>query len=134
MAPLATNKRIRLSVTKRRIIAAISIAAALALIHFFIRLYIPSFSVLYDGSARPDWISYTIDAEFMMHLLYLGALFAFTGRSIPSLNKPKYSDDGTESLFNSTPPVDSTDWTSILAAWACVPIYATIWMLAYGYL
>jgi hypothetical protein len=69
-----------------------------------------------------------------LHLLYLGALFAVTGRAIPGLAKPTYSDDVSESLFNSNGPVESADWPSILIAWACLPIYLAVWMLAYGYI
>jgi hypothetical protein len=119
---------------KKRILSAIAVAAALALIHYAIRKYIPSFSVLHDRSPRPWWIPITIDAEFLLHLSYFGALVSLTGESIPSLSKPKYSDDGTESIFNTGPHIEEIDWSSIAAAWACVPVYVLLWMLAYGYL
>ena len=123
------------SATRKKSIGfAMAVVAVLALVHYVIRKYIPSFSVLYDGPPRPGWIPITIDAEFVLHLFYFGALVSLTGRSIPSLSKPRYSDDGSESLFNPGAPVESIDWISIAAAWACVPVYVLLWMLAYGYL
>ena len=122
------------SIRKKRILFAIALAAALAVVHYVIRKYIPSFSVLYDGPPRPGWIPITIDAEFVLHLFYFGALVSLTGRAIPSLSKPRYSGDGNESLFNPGAPIESIDWASIAAAWGCVPVYVLLWMLAYGYL
>jgi hypothetical protein len=119
---------------RRRIYFAICFASALALLHFTIRRFIPSFSVLYNGPERPDWIPITIGAEFILHLIYLGALLAVTGRSVLGLSKSAYSDDGTKSLLNSSGPIETADWRSIMTAWVCVPIYLVLWMLAYGYL
>lgn len=119
---------------RKKIFLGISIAASLALIHFAIRKFIPSFSVLYDGPERPSWITWMIDCEFVLHLLFFGALVTVTGRSIPALNNPRYSDDGTESLFSSGSSEASTDWASIGLAWGCLPVYVLLWMAAYGYL
>lgn len=119
---------------RKWIILSILIAAGLALIHYAVRFYIPAFTVLYDGPPRSGWIPIAIDGEFLLHLLYFGGLISVTGRSIPALNKPKYSDDGTESLFTAGPTPEYTDWGSIVYAWGCVPIYLLLWMLAYGYL
>ncbi len=77
----------RSSVMRNRrkwIILTILIAVALALIHYAIRLYIPAFTVRYDGPPRPGWIPFAIDGEFLLHLFYLGALISVSGRSIPS--------------------------------------------------
>lgn len=118
----------------KRIAIAISIGAALAMIHYLIRRHISNFSVLYDGLPRPEWISIAIDGEFVMHLLFLGALFSVTWRSIPALEKPKYSNDGTYSVFNSNAADEPIDWPSLIGAWASLPIYLLLWAWAYGYL
>jgi hypothetical protein len=119
---------------RKWIILSMLTATGLALIHYAVRFYFPTFSVLYDGPPRSGWIPIAIDGEFLLHLLYFGGLISVTGRSFPSLNKPKYSDDGTESLFTTGPITEHTDWLSISFAWGFVPIYLLLWMLAYGYL
>ena len=118
----------------KKVYFAILLAATLALLHFTVRRFVPSFSVLYDGPERPAWISLAVDAEFLLHLMYLGALLKVTGRSIPGLQKPEYSDEGTGSLFGSNGSSESTDWRTLLTAWAFVPVYVVLWMLAYGYI
>jgi hypothetical protein len=110
------------------------VGVGLAAIHYLVRTFIPAFSVLYDGSERPQWIPITIDAEFLIHLLFLGALISVTARSIPGVNKPSYSNEGTESVFNYSDSDVPIDWSRILTAWACVPVYVLAWAVAYGYL
>ena len=106
----------------------------LAAIHQCIRLFIPEFSVLYDGPERATWISITIVCEFLLHLLFFGGLIAVTGRSIPALNNPRYSKEGTESIFDYSEPEEPVNWSRILTAWGFAPIYILGWLFAYGYL
>lgn len=125
----------RTRIRKNKAVLAFGIVGVgLAVTHCLIRVFIPPFSVLYDGPERPRWIPLTIDAEFLIHLFFLGALITVTSRSIPWANKPSYSNEGTESVFNYSDSEVSTDWARILLAWACVPIYLLAWAFAYGYL
>jgi hypothetical protein len=110
------------------------VGVGLAAIHYLIRVFVPSFSVLYNGPERPQWIPLTIDAEFLIHLVFLGALITVTTRSIPGLNKPSYSKEGTESVFNHSGSDEPINWSRILLAWAFVPVYLRAWAFAYGYL
>ena len=111
----------------------IIVATVLAVAHWLIRVVLPSFSMVYDGPPQPQWIRWTVYAEFCGHLLSLGALFSVTGQAIPSLNKPGYSDEGTVSVMDPGTVEASTDWTALLTAWGFAPVYLLLWAGAYGY-
>jgi len=119
----------------RAIFNAGIVGVGLAVAHRIIRVFIPSFSVLYDGSDQASWISIVIVCEFLIHLLYFGALISITGRSIPALSRPGYSEERVQGVFDTSSGADEqVNWTRILIAWGFAPVYVLAWLFAYGYL
>jgi hypothetical protein len=106
---------------------------SLAILHMASRHVASAFSVRNDVLSRPQWITVEVTFEFLVHLIFLGTLIRVTTRSIPAIDRPHYSSDGTESMLHSRPPEPPIRWARIMMAWSYAAAYLIVWSLAYGF-
>ena len=82
---------------------------------------------------KRGWVRNSLYAEFLVHLAYLGALFAAIRNSIPALRNPGYGDEVTLSLDSAEPLSDtSVRWNDILIVVTEFLVYLTLWAWCYG--
>jgi hypothetical protein len=82
---------------------------------------------------KPDWMRAALYGELVVHIVFLGAVITGIRNSIPSLNRPNYSDDGTLDIGSSQPSRQAAGrWGEVAAIALEFGIYLAVWARMYG--